>query len=312
MLSYIFSRFPLFEVVIRRFFYSTLFESYRLKTKTKTKVSGGVKKDKKSFEEIALIIQSLDIVHGDVLIVHSSYEQLSKFDVSPLEIINLLKSLVGGTGTLVMPAFPVLSTKSAAVKGKHSEFFLYDKNSKICSTGLIPAMFLRTANVERSEFPYNTLAASGREARQMFEHNLTTDLAHGAGSSWHYCFEQEAKVLLLGVNPSKTLTIVHVAEDLMDLSWPIKEWFEPKDVMIKSNAKLIKFTARLRRQFWSRFMASEYRTKWFRDNKLLIDYSNADLKVSFVPNSKTLVEAVINNMKRKKNMFFLPPKKFWR
>ena len=70
--------------------------------------------------------------------------------------------------------------------------------------------------------------------------NLNIDLAHGVGSAWHFCAENNAKILLLGTKASKSLTMVHVAEDILDDRWPIKDWYGYKIFNLKFIQTLLK------------------------------------------------------------------------
>ncbi|WP_220771265.1 AAC(3) family N-acetyltransferase, partial [Shewanella sp. MBTL60-007] len=191
---------------------------------------------------------------------------------------------------LVFPAFYIKN------ENRESKEVDIDLKRKVCSTGMLPAMFLRMDGVIRSPFPENALAAQGPKAEAMFEQNLNIDLAHGVGSAWHFCAENNAKILLLGTKASKTLTMVHVAEDILDERWPIKDWYEDKIFNLKLLNDTVKKRVRIRRQFWSRFMASEFRTKWLNKNNLLSEVVIEGVNVAYVSNSKALVDALVDNM----------------
>ena len=299
----ILERSPWLEILFRRFYY--LLKENNI-YKNNNKVSKNNTPMKSDFSLLKDYLLSLGIKNGDILIVHSSYDQLKHFDVNPIIIINFLRELIGDTGTLVFPAFYVKKSMDAL------EGVNIDLNRKVCSTGIMPSLFLRMEGVIRSSFPENSLAAQGPKAEAMFERNMDIDLAHGIGSSWHFCYENDAKVLLLGTNASKTLTMVHVAEDVLDEAWPINHWYEEKIVSLKENNNILKKKIRVRRQFWSRFMASEFRTAWLKNNNLLTEKKVEGVNIAYVHSSRKLVSTLINNMMDRKISFFRPPSKYWK
>ncbi|MGF1803535.1 AAC(3) family N-acetyltransferase [Vibrio gigantis] len=305
MMSLILRNIPIIEIIFRRFYYRLHDLGFIGKKNKIIDLSKKKSTNTNNREKLEDYLNSLNIKQGDILIVHSSFDEMKNFDITPSELMCILRSLIGDDGTLVFPTFPILK------KGKQSES-IYDFKSKMCSTGLMPALFLRGKNVEKSLFPLNTLSASGPQAKDMMKDNLMTDLPHGIGSSWHYCSENHAKILLLGVDPSKTLTMVHVAEDIMDENWPIKNWYLKEDIVIRYEEHHIQKEVRYRDQFWSRFMVSEYRTKWLKDNGILVSTSFDGIPISFVQDSNKLVKSIVNNMRESKVSFFRPPSKHWK
>jgi aminoglycoside 3-N-acetyltransferase len=298
VLKKIFSSFPFAEVSVRRLYYFLTRNNLISSKVIVPNVYDGKTSD---FECVKEHIMSLGIQKGDILIVHSSYVELKKLNVNPLSIISFLRDIVGDDGTLVFPSFY-----------KKNENNNINMNSKICTTGLLPAMFLRIKGVLRSEFPENSLAAQGPKAKAMFSGDLSSDLAHGKGSAWHYCAENNAKILLLGVQASKSLTMVHVAEDVLDERWPIKNWYENETFYLDYNSKIVERTVRVRRQFWSRFMTLEYRTKWLKSNDLLNEKTIEGVNIAYVHDSKLLVDTLVTNMIQRKVSFFRPPSKYWK
>ena len=292
------------EVTIRKFFYSLPFLQKYYKNRRKNSVN--VEKKKIDKEILFSQINKANISEGDLLIVHSSMDSLNHFDISPKELIDFLMKLIGNRGTLAMPAFPVYK-KDIASNDKIEN--LYDARQKLCATGMLPNVFLRYPNVVRSRFPYNTLAAVGPLADGMMQNNLNSDLAFGKGSSWHFCKEQEAKILLLGVPSHQTTTMVHVAEDYLDNKWPIKNWYVTRKFKIKDGQEILSKTIRIRDQFWVRFNASYYRTKCFKNEGLLNEWKYEGISFGIIENSSKLVDYIINRALNNK-LFFKVPRKY--
>ena len=153
--------------------------------------------------------------------------------MNAISVLNYLRERVGDEGTLVLPTFPIYNEKNCREKG----VYVYNPQKTASATGLMTNIFLRMPGVVRSRFPWNTLAAQGPLALSMMEKNMESDLAHGKNSSWEYCMNHHAKILLLGVRASHTTTMVHVAEDILDEAWPIKNWYESKTFYIQEDKK---------------------------------------------------------------------------
>ena len=297
-LQKIFRNVPSTEVLSRRIYYSKLYR----KLISKKKVRRSSKNiENNNFENVKSHIRTLGIVKGDLLILHSAYGELERFKSSPISIINFLRELVGEEGTIVMPAFY-----------KTDETKTIKLNSNVCTTGMLPAIFIRMKGVYRSSFPVNALAAQGPKANVMFREPPELDLAHGVGSAWHYCAENQAKILLLGPKASKSLTMVHVAEDVLDSNWPIKKWYEAVHFNINKQGSTLKKTVRVRREWWAKFMVSEYRSKWLEENGLLVETTIEGLNVAYVADSKSLVDTLKINMVNRSVSFFRPPSKYWK
>jgi len=300
----VFELFPQFEIFIRQLYYSntTVYKKLKL-SKPKTKVKYSVIPN--LFDKIKNKINMLGIENGDILIVHSSMDKLYSLGVSSKNILDYLIEKVGDRGTLVLPVYPIINRNNLVDRQK------YDVKKTVCSTGMIPNIFLRYSEVVRSEFPYNSLAAKGKKASEMMKNNLKSDLAHGPNSSWEYCINNHAKVLFLGVEAYHTATIVHAVEDLLDKEWPISDWYEEKQYIIKNENSEKIFTARIRKQYWSRFLTEHYTAKVFEDKLLLKRLKIEGIPIEYIPDSKKLIDFLINETKTGK-LYLKIPKKYWK
>ena len=298
LLQKLFRNIPSAEVYFRGIYYSKL---YRNLIPKKIAQRTSINIESNDFENVKSHIRTLGIAKGDILILHSAYGELERFKSSPVSIISFLRGLVGEEGTIVMPAFH-----------KTDETKTIKINSNVCTTGMLPAIFIRMEGVSRSSFPVNALAAQGPKANVMFREPSELDLAHGVGSAWHYCAENQAKILLLGPKASKSLTMVHVVEDVLDSNWPIKNWYESVHFNINRQGSALKKTVRVRRELWAKFMVSEYRSKWLEENGLLVQESIEGLNVAYVADSKSLVDTLKINMVNRSVSFFRPPSKYWK
>lgn len=232
---------PYIEVLMRQIYWRNIsfFEKFRPK-KTVQKNNAVVEdsnKAKADFDSIITFLQQNGVKEGDVIIVHSSYEELEKTDLLPEEIINKLLLLVGESGTLAMPAirkFKNTPQYKDLLKQEFDEVRTYDTQKSRVTSGLLPYTMLKRKDSFVSRFPLNPMVAIGRYAETMMEKNLEGDLpsAHGANSSWKFCLDKNAWVIGLGVNLAMCNTITHVAEEAFE-DWLDKDWYKTSKFIIK-------------------------------------------------------------------------------
>lgn len=297
---------PFFEITIRKLYYSDnpVIEMIKKKLKSKGTISkrqSEISNDKYR-DEIIRYIEDLHISKGDILIVHSSAEQLSDNAIDAKCLFAMLRGLIGDEGTLVIPAFPLYTDKSVDSDGN----YIYNPGRTLCSTGLIPNLFLRQQGVVRSQFPWNTLAAQGPRAAEMMEHNFETDLAHGKGSAWEYCYRNHAKILLLGVRSSHTTTMVHVAEDILDEKWPVDGWYENKRIVLQTKQEERIIPIRVRKPYWARYNASWYRSYCLKKDGILSEKQINGFNIGFIEDSKMLVDYIVDRTLEHRPFFVVP------
>jgi len=203
--------------------------------------SGFVKRKKKrkdvelvDFSRVINYLKDIGISTGDLLLVHSSYRDLKCTQKEPDEIIQELKTLVGQEGTIAMPAIRKYEGEPDLInylKADISEtVFIYDVYNTKVQTGALPTTLVKMPEAEISRFPLNTLVAIGPLAKPMMENNLLGDFptACGFNSAWKFCLDNNAYIIGLGIDLTGCLTMIHLAEDMLDDKWPIKNWYRKR------------------------------------------------------------------------------------
>jgi aminoglycoside 3-N-acetyltransferase len=216
-------------------------------------------KGEKSFSLQALseAIREHGVAKGDILIVHSSMQGLAPTGATPGEIIDLLLNLVGTDGTLVMPAIPKYREAPTGVERISQDLsqtvWAYDVQRTPPWTGALPHKLMKRPGAIRSRFPLNTVVALGKHARAMMEHELdipgTTPC--GPASAWAYCANHNAKILMLGVDLAHSLTMIHVAEDCHEDTWPVVGWYRPRQFLVKDHGEETLVQVRERHPKWA-------------------------------------------------------------
>lgn len=302
---------PYAEVLIRRIYYSQKLNVKFIQKPSNKKLD--IIKDPSLFDKVISEIKEFGIDKGDILIVHSSMDGLEKTDAIPEMFINTLLDLVGNEGTLVFPAFPMEKKMKKAKDGGsgNEDYLIYDPQKTPSWTGLMPNIFCRYPGVIRSLFPHNSLAAKGKHAEAMMKDNLNGNLAHGEYSAWEYCINHHAKILFLGLLPYHCNTVIHVAEDLLSDSWPIRDWYEHKKYLVVTPQGNKLVTSRERRRYWARYIAEHNVSYKLTKKNLLMEKNIGGIDLGFISDSKKVVQFLINEAKSNRISYIIP-KKYWK
>lgn len=189
---------------------------------------------------------------GDILILHSSFRQIRKFEADPKEVINAIMEYLGPQGTLVIPSIPVYEN---AVKGTDritkdisDDLFTYDVENTPTWTGVLAQTLVDHPDSVRSSFPLNSLVAVGFDKDNMFKSELKTELEtpNGPQSAWAYCGKKNALIVAFGTDLTHSLTMIHTAEDSHADTWPIPDWYRRRrfEIVNGDNKRLVQIRER--------------------------------------------------------------------
>jgi len=150
------------------------------------------------------------VAAGDILLVHSSFKSLGPVDGGAETVMQGFFEAIGPEGTLV---FPTLCQKDFV--NSYKTWHL-DKESDV---GYLTNYFRKREGSIRSDQATHSVAASGKKAAWLVETHGHThkrfgsmgDTPFSADSPWEKMYNENAKVLLLGVKPS-SITFRHYAE----------------------------------------------------------------------------------------------------
>ena len=203
------------------------------------RLSSGLKKamEKPIPEKVILLDELVDglrrmgVAENDVVIVHSSMSQLVKCGLTANGVIELLTRKLCPIGTIVCPTFPLYRDEPKGTerltKDMSNVELVYNVQKTRSWTGDLGRMLMKMPGARRSLHPLNTLAAYGAAVEKIFakESVNSLDLPCGPNSSWAALGELNAKIIMLGVDLTHNLTMIHVAEDCFEADWPVKDWY---------------------------------------------------------------------------------------
>ena len=259
---------PHFEMLARKIYWDNIdwFQERAKKKRKRNKKKRKKNRETGSAVEIEKLIQCLSengIDDGDLVVVHSSFGELKRTGKTPQEIIDALRGLIGESGTLAMPAIRRYQedpqVNEFVTKNMEGLIATYNTQESKVWTGLLPKVLLQQPDAVVSRFPLNSMVAVGPEAQAMMKDNLKGEkpLPNGVNSSWNYCAINGAYVIGLGIDLTHSLTMIHVAEDVMDQDWPVKDWYRERQFHIVDGDFKTNITVRERNPKWGAYKFGE-------------------------------------------------------
>lgn len=159
-------------------------------------------------EEVTTQLRSLGVSAGMVLLVHTSFRSVRPIEGGPLGLISALRSALGPTGTLVMPAM----TRGDTV---------FDpRTTPAWEMGITAELFWRQRGVLRSTHPGGSFAAIGPQAERICAPQPLSP-PHGLDSPVGRVHALDGSVLLLGVTHGENTTL-HLAEALAAVPYSVE------------------------------------------------------------------------------------------
>jgi aminoglycoside 3-N-acetyltransferase len=295
----IFTISPYFELILRHFYWNKYLHKLLKKIISFLK-SSSIKENKNfNIDDIFDTLSKNNINNGSLIILHSSYETLSKTGLSPKEIINKFINYLGEDGTLAMNAARIIK------KDKIEDVEVYNLQSSRVWTGVLPAIMVKDPRSYISKFPINSMVAIGKLASNMMENNIKIDYLSSCGphSSWNFCYENNAEIIGIGIDLVHSLTMIHVAEET--INWPVKNWFTDRNFKIIDNDNTIYLKIKDRKLKWGqKHFAERTLYKDLLNNSILKIFKINSIEIQFI-NSKQLIEYLYKKNSKGYPYFFL-------
>lgn len=166
-------------------------------------------------DDLRAALRHLGIAEGQVVMVHSSFDQFAGFSGKATEVIAVLEEAVGATGTLLMPTLPFTGTAVEYVS--HGPMF--DARRTASRVGLLTELFRRSPGVLRSTHPTHAVAAWGAGAAEMLANHHLARTPCGEGSPYARLLERDGRILFLGAG-IESMTFFHYVEEVLEPDMP--------------------------------------------------------------------------------------------
>jgi aminoglycoside N3'-acetyltransferase len=185
---------------------------------------------------------------GGLLMVHSSLAAFrirdKEGEIMPvakgaLWLIQELTRAVGPQGTVCMPTHPLYPDSPGFMFDKSDLVLSYHVERAPSRVGLLTEMFRRTPGVWRSAHPLSSLAVGGVLAEDLLHDNLNDrrPLPHGRDSGYYRFCLRGGGVISLGLGIIRPLTILHVAEEVRDETWPVPGFFYERHFEVREGQR---------------------------------------------------------------------------
>jgi aminoglycoside 3-N-acetyltransferase len=156
--------------------------------------------------DVRKLLLSLGVERGRVVWVQSSWNEFYNLPAKPSDVLGLLQDMVGPTGTLVMPAFPVDPDP-----GK-----LFEVDFAPSSSGLLTEVFRRQPGTARSIHLSSSVCALGPAADFLVRDHHRDAFPWGRQSPFCRLMDVDARLVCLGLGPFvRNLTPLHAVECLL-------------------------------------------------------------------------------------------------
>lgn len=175
---------------------------------------------------IKAAMDTLGIVKGDTIMVHSGISNLGKVVGGPRIIFELIREQVGPSGHVLFPVFPFASLMAEHLKGRPT----FDVRTAPSKMGALTEFALKCSSGMRSVHPTHSVIAFGpRSAEFVTEHHLC-QTPFASRSPFAKLVDFNGKILIIGVGLNST-TSFHRTEDRLGSEFPVKVYLsEPFQV----------------------------------------------------------------------------------
>jgi aminoglycoside 3-N-acetyltransferase len=166
-------------------------------------------------QDLLSLLRRLGVQTGDVLFVHSAFDQFEGFLGKPTDVILTLQEAVGTSGTLLMPT---LSFTGSAVQYVE-QGSVFDVKRTPSRMGLLTELFRRAPGVLRSVHPTHAVAAWGARAAEMVADHYLAETPCGRQTPYGRLLDYQGKIVFLGTG-IRVMTFFHTVEELLEPEMP--------------------------------------------------------------------------------------------
>lgn len=161
------------------------------------------------------LLGRLGVRKGDVVCVHSAFDQFLGFQGHVGDALRLLQESIGPEGGLLMPTQPFTSTAIDYVR-KHP---ITDVARAPSMVGMLTEILRRTPGAVRSVNPTHPVAAWGEKGLRLVERDWEATTPCGRGTAYHRLLDADARILMLGTG-LQPMTFYHCVEELIEPMMP--------------------------------------------------------------------------------------------
>src|SRR5215510_10973852 len=161
-------------------------------------------------DELLEVLREGGIREGDTVFAQPSVENMPTFGAPPSALLEMLRALVGDSGTLLMPTYTTSDVRTDVCKAD----YLFDVNRSPTYTGILSELLRRTPGAVRSAHPRRSIAGIGPQAAALLASHEFCYPADGIDSPFDRLRKLErAWILTLGLPPA-SISFLHWVVDI--------------------------------------------------------------------------------------------------
>ncbi|HET9985584.1 MAG TPA: AAC(3) family N-acetyltransferase [Longimicrobiales bacterium] len=186
-------------------------------------------------------LRGVGVRTGDVLCVHSSFQQFLGFRGTLQDALRTLQESVGPDGGILMPTQPFTSTAVEYVR-THP---VTDLRRAPSLMGFMTEILRRTPGVVRSINPTHPVAAWGARGTSLVGDDWEARTPCGRETAYHRMLDADARVVMLGTG-LQPMTFYHCVEELLEPRLPASPFTVEEFTLQTRDAKGCLYTSRMR------------------------------------------------------------------
>lgn len=171
-----------------------------------------------TFENLVKEFRELGVTKGDVLFIHSSYKSLGGVDGGPQTVIDALLDVIGPEGTLIMPTFNYDFLKGVA----------WDFRTTPSQMGVLTELVRTDPRAKRMHHAIYSMSAIGKRADEVAAHRSND--CFGETTIFKKFRDWDAKILILGLAYSKSITFLHHCEQAAGVDYRFLKEFKGRAI----------------------------------------------------------------------------------
>jgi len=237
-------------------------------------------------------LQRLGISDGDILMVHSSFRSLGKYELNSEIIISAFLDTIGKNGTLLMPALSYAQEPND----------IHSTSDTPSNVGALQEYFRLRNGTNRSVHPTHSVCGVGPAVKELFSGHQNDSTPCGQFSPFNKILNIDAKIVMLGCSLMANTTM-HAIEELIVppyLFGDFREYEITTDAGEKYTKKYRTHGFKGYNQMYDRIKSSYFPKKLYSSGYVL------DAK-TYVINTKILKSTVLSKLKED-ILFFVEPK----
>jgi aminopeptidase-like protein/aminoglycoside N3'-acetyltransferase len=171
-----------------------------------------------TFENLVKEFRELGVTKGDVLFIHSSYKSFGGVDGGPQAVIDALLDVIGLEGTLIMPTFNYDFLKGVA----------WDFRTTPSQMGVLTELVRTDPRAKRMHHAIYSMSAIGKRANEVATHRSND--CFGETTIFKKFRDWDAKILILGLAYSKSITFLHHCEQAAGVEYRFLKEFKGRAI----------------------------------------------------------------------------------